>query len=340
MKLALALPSEPNSSWELARQVGITHAVTFVGIATNPSRRKPSAAPSAIGSTYNVEPLESPWELKQLVELKNRFNKAGFAVQMIGGGPPQDKIALGLPGRDRQIQNFNCFIENLGICGIPVLVWGWTAKFVWLRTSTTIRARAGSLVSGYNHQQMERGPAANVGGLTEEALWRNLDYFLQRVIPVAEKANVKMALHPADPPLSPIRGMPRIIRSVSACDRALEMYPSKYHGLCFCQGCFAEMEVDIPATIRHFAGKIHCAHFRDVKGTAERFAEVWPDAGPTNMLAALHAYQEVGFDGPIRPDHVPTMFGETNERPGYEISGRLFGIGYMKGLLEVIRIAE
>src|SRR5207249_1380890 len=113
------------------------------------------------------------------------------------------------------------------------------------------------------------------------------------VVPVAEAAKVKMALHPDDPPLSPIRGVARIMRSVETFTRAMEMARSDYHGITFCQGNFAAMGADIPSAIRHFAGlgKIHFVHFRDVRGTAERFVETFHDDGPTNMLQAMRCYQ-------------------------------------------------
>lgn len=105
----------------------------------------------------------------------------------------------------------------------------------------------------------------------------------------------------------------------------------------FCQGNFAAMNVDIPETIRHFGDRIHFVHFRDVEGDADRFVETWHDDGPTDMRAAMEAYQDIGFNGPMRPDHVPTMAGEDNSNPGYQTNGRLFAIGYMRGLLERVQ---
>ncbi len=98
----------------------------------------------------------------------------------------------------------------------------------------------------------------------------------------------------------------------------------------------ASIGVDIPATIRRFGDRINFVHFRDVERTENGFVETWHDDGPTDMLAAMEADTDVGFDGPIRPDHVPTMAGKPNENPGYEMNGRLFAVGYMNGLLESI----
>jgi mannonate dehydratase len=158
------------------------------------------------------------------------------------------------------------------------------------------------------------------------------------VVPEAEKANVKLAMHPDDPPLSPVRGMGRIMRSLENYQRLLDLYPSPMNGIAFCQGNFALMTNDVPAAIRHFGrqGKIFFVHFRDVRGTVERFVETFHDDGQTDMLEAMRAYRDIGFDGVLRPDHVPTMEGDSNDRPSYSSIGRLFAIGYVKGLREAV----
>jgi mannonate dehydratase len=183
---------------------------------------------------------------------------------------------------------------------------------------------------------MSGGPPPAAADTTAEELWENLRYFLERVVPVAEEVDVRLALHPDDPPRSEVRGMPRIVDSVENYDRVLDIYDSEYNGVTFCQGNFAAMGVDIPETIRHFGDRINFVHFRDVEGDADGFVETWHDAGPTDMRAAMEAYADIGFDGPARPDHVPTMVGESNENPGYHTKGRLFAIGYMRGLLESV----
>jgi len=177
-----------------------------------------------------------------------------------------------------------------------------------------------------------------VGIVPEETLWESLEYFLKAVVPVAEEANVKLAMHPDDPPLSPIRGVGRIMINPDNFQRMIDMVPSPVNGITFCQGCFSEMGVDIPATIKHFGeqDKLFFAHFRNLRGTAKDFCEMFHDDGDTDMYEAMKAYYEVGFEGPMRPDHVPTMEGDDNNRPGYSLLGRLFAVGYMKGLMESI----
>jgi mannonate dehydratase len=204
----------------------------------------------------------------------------------------------------------------------------------WARTEAHIESRGGSYVTGYDNAKMSGTAGGEAEAATHEQIWEALEYFLERVVPVAEEAGVKLGLHPDDPPRESLRGTPRIVTSVEAYDRVLDIYDSEHNGVTFCQGNFAAMGADIPAAIRHFGDRINFVHFRDVEGDADRFVETWHDAGPTDMLAAMRAYEEIGFDGPMRPDHVPTMAGEDNSNPGYHTLGRLFAIGYMRGLLD------
>src|SRR5262249_54799010 len=162
----------------------------------------------------------------------------------------------------------------------------------------------------------------------------NLRYFLEHILPVAEAAGVRLALHPDDPPVTRLANLPRILNSVESMQRVLDLAPSPSNGLTFCQGNFRLMSDDMPGTIHHFGDhhKIFFVHFRDVRGTADDFQETFHDLGPTDMLACLRAYREIGFEGVLRPDHVPTLAGESNDLPGYASLGRLHAIGYIRGL--------
>ena len=152
-------------------------------------------------------------------------------------------------------------------------------------------------------------PDAPEAPVAEERLWETLAWFLERVVPVAEEAGVRLALHPDDPPLSPLRGIGRIVRSLDAYDRVFELNPSPANGMTMCQGNVALMTDDLPAAIRRFGeeGRIHFVHFRDVRGTPERFVETFVDDGPTDMAACVRAYVESGVDAPIRTDHSPAL---------------------------------
>ena len=315
MRIALAIGNRPDERWKLALQMGVTDLVTGLG--------EPDGA-------------DAPWDLGPLRKLKETVEGEGLNLGVIESSPPMGKIRLGLPGRDEETEQFCTMLRSMGELGIPVVCYNFMAVFGWLRTGTDLPARGGSVTSGYDHAKMEKLPLTEAGEVTEDRLWETYRYFLERVVPVAEKARVCLALHPDDPPLSPIRGIARLFRNVENFQRAIDLCPSEYNGITFCQGNFAAMGVDVPETIRHFGRQkqIHFAHFRDIRGVASNFVETFHDEGPTDMFAAMRAYNEVGFEGCCRPDHVPTMEGDSNAEFGYTMRGRLFAVGYMKGLME------
>ncbi|UCH27154.1 MAG: mannonate dehydratase [Trueperaceae bacterium] len=326
IEIAELLPERPGPLWRLVKQCGVNHAVGQIDFTPK----------------SGVPEDEQPWSLASLERVKRAYNEGGFELSVIESRPPLDKAKLGLPGRDREIDIVCSLIQNMGALGIPVWCYEWMPVINWTRTSSTIEARGGALATGYDHELMDQTPFAETGEVSEETLWENLAPFLERVVPVAEAAGVKLAMHPDDPPLSPIRGLGRIMRSVENFDRLLELVPSPVNGIALCQGNFALMTDDLPAVIRHFGtrGKVFFVHLRDVRGTPEKFVEVFHDEGPTDMLACLRAYRDIGFDGVLRPDHVPTMEGDSNDDPGYSSIGRLFAIGYIKGLREAVYYEE
>jgi len=321
----LVLSPESDERWELARQLGVDTAATRLPAA---GRWRGTDAVSDTGETR-------PWEFEPLMHLQQRFADAGFDLAVMEDVyPPLEHVQLGTD-RERGVEAMCTLVEHLGALDVPILCYSWSSLFNWVRSSTTRRARGGSLTSAYDHGILSRAPDVDES-VTADELWENLEYFLERMVPVAEEAGVDLALHPDDPPVSDVRGVPRIITSPDAIERALSLVESDRHGIAFCQGTIRAMGADIPATIRRFADDVHYVHFRDVEGSADDFVETWHDDGPTDMKGAMATWCEVGFDGPMRPDHVPTMAGESNDAPGYETKGRLFAIGYMRGLLEAV----
>jgi mannonate dehydratase len=281
---------------------------------------------------------EAPWDFGPLLRLKEGYESAGFELAVIEARPPLNRAKRALPGRDEEIATVCTLLENMGKLGIKTWCYEWMTDFNWLRTNTSVPGRGGSLVSGFEYAKLADAPDTEEGPIDDDALWTSLEYFLDKVVPVAERAGVQLAMHPDDPPISPIRGVSRIMRSVDAYQRLVDIHPSPVNGITLCQGNFTLMTDDLPSVIRHFGHqkKIFFVHFRDVKGTVEDFVETWHDEGKTDLVACLQAYREVGFEGAMRPDHVPTVDGDSNDRPGYSPYGRLYAIGYIRGLREAV----
>lgn len=320
IKIAEMLPPDPAHQhlWRLMSQAGVGWAV------------------GGLPGDSDLSPGEEPWDYVPLLRLKQKYEMAGFSLSVIEARPPLNKAKRGLPGRDDEIDTVCTLIENMGRLGIPVWCYEWMTDFNWLRTSTDVPSRGGSLVSGFDSALLEDAPPTPLGPISEAELWTNLEYFLRRVIPVAERWNVRLAMHPDDPPVSPIRGVGRIMRSVQNYERLFDLVDSEMNGATLCQGNFALMTDDIPAVIRRFGPRIFFVHLRDVRGTAEQFVETWHDDGQTDLLECLRAYRDIGFDGVLRPDHVPTVDGDSNQRPGYSAYGRLFAVGYIRGLQRAV----
>lgn len=318
LELAEMLPPHlaGTTLWPLMRQAGVTRAVgTFY-------------------RPHQVQADEAPWDYTALLRLKNQYEDAGFRLDVIEDRPPLNLAKRGLPGRDEEIDTVCRLIENMGRLGIGVWCYQWMADFTWLRTSTSRPSRGGSTVSAFDIDDLDNAPPMPLGPLSEETLWESLEYFLRRVLPVAEEWGVKLAMHPDDPPMPRVRGIGRIMSSVEGFDRLLQIVPSPMNGITLCQGNFRLMTDDLPAIIRKYGeqGKVFFVHMRDVRGTREHFEETWHDDGPTDMAACFQAYKEIGFDGVMRPDHVPSLYGEENEDAGYATLGRLFAVGYLRGL--------
>ncbi len=317
IKLAELFNPDETHKIRLASQIGINHAILGA-----------LPALSRVPRDRYVETLE---------KLKADFKAAGLIIVGVESHPvPAEKIKLGLSGRDEEIENYVAAIKALAEVGIPMICYNFMAGLGWYRTKVDVPERGGALVSEFDNDAAKKQGLTEWGEVSEGKVWENIEYFLKAVIPVAEKAGVRMALHPDDPPLSPLRGIGRILTSGQNFRRVLNTAPSPVNGVTFCQANFKLMGEDIAALAREWCSqkKIFFVHFRDVEGTREHFRETFHDNGPTDMARMLEIYNECGFDGPMRPDHAPTLQGESNERPGYAMVGKVFAIGYMKGIMD------
>ena len=280
-----------------------------------------------------------PWALEAVKAVKNAWDNQGLKMTVVEGPPALgEKTKLGLEGRDEEIANFITFMHNLSKMGIDTICYNWMPVIGWYRTDNAKKGRGGAFVTAFDNDAAKDLPATQYGAVAKEQLWKTLEYFLKAVVPEAEKAGIKLAMHPDDPQVDEIRGISRIMTTVDNFKRMLDIYPSPSNGVTMCQGNFSLMGADIPALVREFGKRkvIHFVHFRNVRGGKYKFEETFHDEGQIDMYEAMKAYYEIGFRGPIRPDHVPTMAEDSNSFPGYSTIGTLYANGYIRGLMEAV----
>ena len=314
-----------------------------------------------VSAIYDV-PVGEVWPIEKLKALRETINAAGLEFEVVESVPVHEDIKLGKPSRDRLIANFQQNIRNCAAVGVKVVCYNFMPVFDWTRTEMAMELPDGSTTLAFDAKavakiDLEQGislpgwdasykPAelkallAEYKNVSEEVLWSNLEYFLKAIIPVAIEANVKMAMHPDDPP-RPIFGLPRIVKNRDDLARLLAIVDSPANGLTLCSGSLgADLCNNIEALVREFGGRgrIHFGHVRNVKvepdGTfyesGHRSCE-----GSLDLGKIMKAYHDVGFDGYIRPDHGRMIWGETG-KPGYGLYDRALGAVYINGLWEAI----
>ena len=276
------------------------------------------------------------WEYMDLVRLRTRVEDAGLRLNAIENVPIKfyDKIMLGLPGREQQIEDMCATISNLGRARIPILGYHFIATGVW-RTSTTTAARGGAKVTSFDYSVAQEAPLSFGRVYGDEELWGNYETFINAILPVAEEAGVTLALHPDDPPVPSLGGVARIMRNFDAFNRAMTIGNSPNHGLDFCVGSWSELDpVECLRGLQHFCsrGKIVYVHFRDVLGTIPNFREAFIGEGNLNMFEVMGTLRKLGFSGFIIDDHVPTMTGDD----GWCTKSRAFANGQMTTMLALL----
>jgi mannonate dehydratase len=321
-----------------------------------------------VTTLYGTQPGDA-WETGAILAMKREVEAAGLRLAGVESLNIHDSIKTGSPGRDKYIANYITTLERLGEAGVHMVCYNFMAVFDWTRSDLAKKRSDGSTVMSYDHRviaainpgDISRALYGQAGGFALAGweperlarlqelfeLYRNVDagklrenfrYFLDLIMPVCEKYGINMAMHPDDPAW-PVFGLVRIATSADDLRAILALHDSPRHGLALCTGSLgSDPENDIPGMIRAFAGRIHFAHVRNVRHTGgrdfEECAHLSSD-GCLDMYAIMKAFHDTGFEGPLRPDHGRTIWGET-AMPGYGLYDRALGIAYLNGLWEAI----
>ena len=239
-------------------------------------------------------PGDARWEYEDLAAIKKKADDADLHLMSLENVPVPfyDKIMLGLPGRDEQIEHMSATVRNMGKAGIPILGYHWMPNSVW-RTQEPATLRGGARATRFNQAEHDPDELTHDRVYTAEEMWANYEYYLERLLPVAEEAGVRLALHPDDPPVPSLGGIARLFHDFDGFKRAIDTFDSPNHGLDFCMGCWSEMggHEKVMEGIHHFAGRRRIAyiHFRDVIGSSDNFHECFIDEGQVDTFEVVKA---------------------------------------------------
>lgn len=293
-----------------------------------------------LGADYAVhyDMHDLPDDPGQVQAIADHYARFGLPLKVAEAGPAIDRIVMGKDGAAEQIERYKRIVGHLGKAGVEVIAYNFMPQVsedaMVVRTRFDATTRGGARTSGFrradvNAATMPHGEPA----IPYERMWDNLERFLKAVVPAAEAAGVRLAMHPDDPPITPLCGLERIMGSTESFDRLLAISNSPANAITFCIGCFAEMGADIPALIARYRDRIPYVHVRDIRGTLDDFVETFPDDGQNDLVAIFRKLHEVGFDGYVRSDHAPQLATDDGDAPeGYFMQGHIFAIGYLRGL--------
>lgn len=321
-----------------------------------------------VSTLYDTKPGEV-WPLERIRNLKKTIEASGLRLVGIESVNIHDAIKAGLPERDKYIENYIKTLENLGEAGIDMICYNFMPVFDWTRSDLAKVLPDGSTVLSYDQalidkinpdsiadQMNKKAQGFELPGwepermaqikelfaiyetITEEQLFDNLVYFLNKIMPTCEKYGIRMAIHPDDPAW-PVFGLPRIINSEANITKLLEAVPNPLNGITFCTGSLgSNPENDLISTIYAVKGRIHFAHLRNIKYHGyQKFDEAshLSSDGSLDMVAIIKALRDSGFDGIIRPDHGRQIWDEIS-MPGYGLYDRALGVAYMNGIWETL----
>ena len=318
---------------------------------------------SIVTAVYDV-PVGEVWSRESIAELKKMTEDAGLKFDVIESVPVHEDIKLGKPSRDKYIDNYCENIRRLGEAGVKCICYNFMPVFDWTRTQLDHVNPDGSTSLVYYQEQVDKvdplksdsdltlpgwdasytrdelaSVVAEYNEMTEDDLWDNVKYFLERVIPVAAECDINMAIHEDDPCWS-IFGLPRIITDEKNLDRFLSLVDDPHNGITLCVGslgCSKKNDVVKMAAKYAKMGRIHFAHMRNVAILENGFEERahLSSCGSIDMYAVMKALYDNGFDGYVRPDHGRMIWGETG-RGGYGLYDRALGAMYLYGLFEAV----
>jgi len=278
------------------------------------------------------------WGFLEFVQLRKFVESYELNLSAIGSPPPSlmKEIMHASNRRDESIGELCIFIRDMGKAGIPVLAYTFNLlgqSWRW-RAGLSGGGRGDAGVQSFDYDLVKDAPHSSLGEIAESEVWNRLEYFLERVAPVAEEAGVRLACHPDDPPVPALGGVARVQKSVSDLQRLINIVPSPSNGLLFCVGTVAEMGEDVIDAAQRFIEqkKVFIIHFRNIKllpGDSLRFDETSIDEGDLDMVSLMRALHEMKYDGLIDPDHAPVHVGDSQWG---RHRGFAYAIGYMKAL--------
>ena len=280
------------------------------------------------------------WDYLELVQLRERVEAFGLTLASMENPHPSwcfDHVMLGLPGRDQQLENLFITIRNMGRAGIPYVGYNWMANPARLwrfstRTSTNYPARGGAHSDLLDMAEVDKAPLFRDREYTAAEMWENYEYFVHAILPVLEESNVRMGLHPDDPPTPKVGGIARIFHSPEGYQRAMDLADSPASAVNFCLGNWTAMGTDIPASIRQFGerGRILYGHAQGVQGTVPRFNECFLDQSDCDYFEIVRTFDEIGLDTFLAVAHLPRTVNDGAP----QFQGHGFAIGFMAGIIK------
>jgi mannonate dehydratase len=348
MRAGLGIRFATDEVLKLAVQFGVRDIVIYGGPASG----------FVPGTNERLTSSRATYE--QYLALRKRLEGYGLRIAAVEGGfihsSRYQDIAFGGPKRDELIDEVADEIRDMARAGIPIYGYHWMPTLVW--RTLPVRIRGGAEATAFDYEQVkhvrDRASCEEIRKklnwfliacetipegkrVTEAEMWKNLEYWIRKITPIAEKAGIRLGIHPDDPPVPELAGMPRLMRNHAAFKRLIEIYPSRSNAIEFCQGTFSEMQDNIYEAIRYFASRdrILYVHFRNVSAPGPVFNEEFINTGYVDMHRAMGLYKESGFRGVLIDDHVPLVADDTDfpgNLGGYR--GRMFALGYIQALID------